>query len=52
MIAAQWTAATVGGDRITDFTAPAQDDGEVTVTKASETLGVGKRGIYHAKNVL
>ena len=52
MIAARWTDATVGGDRMTDHTAPAQDGGEVTVTNASKTLGVGERGIYHAKNVL
>ncbi len=37
---------------MTDHTAHTQGGGEVTVTNASKTLGVGERGIYHAKNVL
>jgi hypothetical protein len=52
MIAARWADATVGGDRLTDHPAYAQDSGEVAVTKASKTLKVGERGIYHARNVL
>ena len=52
MIAARWADATVGGDRLTDHPAYAQDSGEMTVTKASKILKVGERGIYHARNVL
>ena len=52
MIAARWTDAKVGGDRITDHTAPVQDGGEGTVAKASKTLNVGARGIYHAKYII
>ena len=52
MIAARWADAEGGGDRIADHSAPAQGGGEVTVTKASKTLKVGERGIYHAKTIL
>ena len=52
MIAARWADATVGGDRLTDHPAYAQDSGEVTVTKASKTLKVGERGISHANTIL
>ena len=48
MIAARWADAKVGRP---GNTARAQDNEIVTVTKASKTLGVGGRGIYHAKNV-
>ena len=52
MIGARWTDATVGGDRMTDHPARAQDGGEVTVTMASKALNVGERGIYHGRNIL
>ena len=49
MIAARWADAEVGRP---GNTAQTQDNEEVTVTKASKTLKVGERGLYHAKNVL
>ena len=52
MIGARWANAEVGGDRMPDHSAYAQDGIEVTVTKASKVLKVGERGIYHAKTVL
>ena len=52
MIAARWADSKGGGFRWNSHLAHTQGAEEVTVTKASKTLNVGGRGIYHAKSDL
>ena len=52
MIGARWANAEGGGFRWNSHPAYVQSENETTVTKASETLKVGERGIQYAKLVI